>query len=621
MAVTQVENVSWFSRIMESIRGVAIGLLLFVISLPLLFWNEGRAVHRARTLAEGRGAVVEATAETVDPAQEGMLVHLVGTATATTPLVDPQNQVQAPPGSLRLQRTVEMYQWRERSESKRQRSGGGGERRSTRYTYEQTWSSTALDSSRFEQPEGHQNPPMPMQGASFDAMPVVVGARALTPALTGQIDNFQPLPVQAAQVPQLGMQAGGRPVSQSGEWIYLGANPNVPMVGDVRVRWQVAPSTEVSILAGQAGPSFGSWTSDSGNTLEQNLAVGRVSADDMFTGLEAGNTYLTWGLRFLGWFLGFIGLTLVFRPMVVVADVVPFLGGLVGAGASLASFVIATPLALFTMAVAWLFYRPLVGLALLCVGFLIMGGLGFLVHRLASSRNAKRREERQGGGGGMGGAFPQPQPAGFPQPGGGFAPPQPGGGFAPAVVAAGSGAATAAGMATAAAAAGVSAAAPAGLPPAGLPPATPRASPSRATPSKASPSRATPSRAGPSRAIPSRASPSRGIRSRGIRSRRRSRATRSRATRIRAIRSRGSRSRAIHSSRPPNRATRKRRSGRDGRRAGTKGAAAGARAAAVNPRRAGAGAAEGAPRSPAVRCAQDRVMPSTASSTRSTMTP
>jgi hypothetical protein len=431
MAVTQVENVSWFSRIMESIRGVAIGLLLFVISLPLLFWNEGRAVHRARTLAEGRGAVVEATAETVDPAQEGMLVHLVGTATATTPLVDPQNQVQAPPGSLRLQRTVEMYQWRERSESKRQRSGGGGERRSTRYTYEQTWSSTALDSSRFEQPEGHQNPPMPMQGASFDAMPVVVGARALTPALTGQIDNFQPLPVQAAQVPQLGMQAGGRPVSQSGEWIYLGANPNVPMVGDVRVRWQVAPSTEVSILAGQAGPSFGSWTSDSGNTLEQNLAVGRVSADDMFTGLEAGNTYLTWGLRFLGWFLGFIGLTLVFRPMVVVADVVPFLGGLVGAGASLASFVIATPLALFTMAVAWLFYRPLVGLALLCVGFLIMGGLGFLVHRLASSRNAKRREERQGGGGGMGGAFPQPQPAGFPQPGGGFAPPQPGGGFAP----------------------------------------------------------------------------------------------------------------------------------------------------------------------------------------------
>jgi hypothetical protein len=432
MAVTQVENVSWFSRIMESIRGVAIGLLLFVISLPLLFWNEGRAVHRARTLAEGRGAVVEATAETVDPAQEGMLVHLVGTATATTPLVDPQNQVQAPPGSLRLQRTVEMYQWRERSESKRQRSGGGGERRSTRYTYEQTWSSTALDSSRFEQPEGHQNPPMPMQGASFDAMPVVVGARALTPALTGQIDNFQPLPVQAAQVPQLGMQAGGRPVSQSGEWIYLGANPNVPMVGDVRVRWQVAPSTEVSILAGQAGPSFGSWTSDSGNTLEQNLAVGRVSADDMFTGLEAGNTYLTWGLRFLGWFLGFIGLTLVFRPMVVVADVVPFLGGLVGAGASLASFVIATPLALFTMAVAWLFYRPLVGLALLCVGFLIMGGLGFLVYRLASSRNAKRREERQGGGGGMGGAFPQPQPAGFPQPGGGFAPPQPGGGFAPA---------------------------------------------------------------------------------------------------------------------------------------------------------------------------------------------
>ena len=47
---SRTEEVSWFSRIIESIKGVLIGLLLFLISVPLLFWNEGRAVERARRI-------------------------------------------------------------------------------------------------------------------------------------------------------------------------------------------------------------------------------------------------------------------------------------------------------------------------------------------------------------------------------------------------------------------------------------------------------------------------------------------------------------------------------------------------------------------------------------------
>lgn len=56
----------WFSRIMESIKGVLFGLVLIVVALPLLFVNEGCAVKIAKGLGEGRGQVVAGVSTTVN---------------------------------------------------------------------------------------------------------------------------------------------------------------------------------------------------------------------------------------------------------------------------------------------------------------------------------------------------------------------------------------------------------------------------------------------------------------------------------------------------------------------------------------------------------------------------
>ena len=86
MSFTEVTNQNWFSRMGGAIKGIVFGAILVLISFPLLFWNEGRAVHRARTLAEGRGLVVaDVPIESVDANNEGKLVHMTGTATSTTP--------------------------------------------------------------------------------------------------------------------------------------------------------------------------------------------------------------------------------------------------------------------------------------------------------------------------------------------------------------------------------------------------------------------------------------------------------------------------------------------------------------------------------------------------------
>lgn len=47
MAVTETTTESWGSRLGNSIKGVIVGLGLFVLGFPVLFWNEGNSVKTA----------------------------------------------------------------------------------------------------------------------------------------------------------------------------------------------------------------------------------------------------------------------------------------------------------------------------------------------------------------------------------------------------------------------------------------------------------------------------------------------------------------------------------------------------------------------------------------------
>src|SRR5216684_5777850 len=99
---TEVTGESWFGRLFDSIKSVLFGLLLFFVSFIVLFWNEGRAVHTARSLEEGAAVVVSAAADAVNPSNDGKLVHVSGEATTTETLSDADFGVSAP--AIRLER-------------------------------------------------------------------------------------------------------------------------------------------------------------------------------------------------------------------------------------------------------------------------------------------------------------------------------------------------------------------------------------------------------------------------------------------------------------------------------------------------------------------------------------
>src|SRR5665647_2872823 len=98
---------------------------------------------------------------------------------------------------------------------------------------------------------------------------------------------------------------------------------------------------------------------------------------------------LTWLLRAVGVFVMFIGFALVLFPLSVIADFVPFIGSIVGAGALLVALVCTFVLAPALIAVAWLWYRPLISVAVLAVGLGV--AYGFPRWRRAELRHARKR--------------------------------------------------------------------------------------------------------------------------------------------------------------------------------------------------------------------------------------
>jgi len=364
---TEVTRQSWGSRLKGSLRGIVIGLILTAVAVWLLFSNEGRAVRRAKSLAEGGGAVVSVPADRVDPAHEGALVHVSGTAETEEILQDPAFGVAV--FGLHLERRVEMYQWRESRDSETEKKLGGGTETRTTYSYEKVWSDDPIDSGGFKESAGHTNPgSFPVPPREVSASRVFLGAFRLPASMVGRLRDFQPLETPSRDA--LPEEIRGRSHVRE-DLVYVGADPARPEVGDLRIRFAYVPPGAVSLVAQQVGDSFSPYPTAAGDTIEL-VRSGVASAEAMFAAAEQSNRILTWLLRGGGFLLMFVGLGMVLRPLSVLADVVPFVGNLVAAGTGFLAFLLAAFGSLVVISFAWLFYRPLLGLSVLALAVLVV---------------------------------------------------------------------------------------------------------------------------------------------------------------------------------------------------------------------------------------------------------
>jgi hypothetical protein len=380
---TETTTKSWGSRLGNSIKGVLFGLVLIVGSCIFLFWNEGRAVQTQRSLTEGASLVVSVDPARVDPANDGKLVHLSGDLKPGAPLTDPDFTVTAT--ALRLVRTVEMYQWKEETKTETRKNVGGSEETITTYEYVRTWSDSRIDSGRFKRQEGHINPQMQYRGASYPSRDATLGAFRPGTNVIDRLPASENVPLDPSLAAKLAGRVKG-PVHVADGRIYVGESPSQPRIGDLRISFQLAPAGPTSIIGRQAGTGFAEYQTQAGDPLLM-VRPGTLSAADMFAAAQRENRILTWILRFAGVLAMFIGFMMILAPLVVVADVVPFIGNILSAGSAIVSLVLTAIVAPVVIAVAWFWYRPLVSAAVLAVGLVLAYGF----KRWASQRAAARK--------------------------------------------------------------------------------------------------------------------------------------------------------------------------------------------------------------------------------------
>ncbi len=393
MAVTVKSTTGYGSRLGGAIKGVFTGILLILLGIGLLWWNEGRTVKRYKALKEGANNVIPVSADAVDSQNEGKLIHLSAKATTQETLRDAEFAIELP-GALRLVREVQMYQWQETTETTEEEKIGGSVETTTTYDYEKVWSSNPIDSKDFQEP-GHDNPTLWLI-KSRKSLPktVNVGAFRLTETQINALGQEKPLALPAAyQVPTMPAELLARynaPTTSNNE-IYFSVktkdanaaqdagtavettDPTAPQIGDLKVTFRLVESHDISLVYVQKGDSFAPYQAKTGTVALQFDGI--HTADEMFTTAQSTNSMIAWFLRLLGFFLIFAGFQAIFRPIQVLASVLPFLGRMVGTGTGIISFLLALPISLVVIAVAWLAYRPVLAVILIIATIAAIFGL------------------------------------------------------------------------------------------------------------------------------------------------------------------------------------------------------------------------------------------------------
>lgn len=375
MAYTETTKTTYGQRVKKSFGGIGSGFLLLIVGTILLWWNEGRAVKTTKMLNEAEGVTVEMTdINTVDPQFEGKLVHATGMTATIDSLIDPEFGVGVT--AVRFVRKVEYYQWVENSKSTTKDKMGGGQETTTTYTYEKKWVSSPVNSEEFHDPEykGVNRIRIAIDDLSQRAENVTFGAYRLTKSQIACITGERPYIFSEKDAERISKELFREEcridttlrVVIKNNVINFGSNSTAPQVGDVRVTFTKVLPDEVSIMAQVSGDTFVPYTAKNEQNFDA-LQMGAQSSEQMYEGQHSANKMWLWLLRFFGIFLVIGGLKGIFGFLETLANVVPFIANIIGAGVGLVCSLVGFAWSFIVIAIAWLAYRPVLGISLIVI--------------------------------------------------------------------------------------------------------------------------------------------------------------------------------------------------------------------------------------------------------------
>ena len=390
MAYQTTTKTGYGQRLSGSFKGIASGFLMFIIGTIVLFWNEGNFVKTKKSLQEAEGVLVHVTdVSEVDPSLNGKLIHASAFADTRETLTDGLFGVNET--AIAIGRKVEYYQYEEKSSTKTVDKIGGGQEKITTYTYEKKWTSSPVSSEKFNDPSYRSSNFVLtiIEAKTERAKDVSFGGYRLPAYIISAIGGSAPAdakltPDERAQWEKV--IGGGRAASDavatqlvhvSGNVVYFGKSPSDHDIGDIRVTLTKIMPADISIIARVNGSTFEQYIAKNGKTVS-SVSMGTVSAENMFAGARSSNKTWTWIRRIIGFLLVIGGLKSIFSILPALFKVLPFLGNIVGAGVGLVCTIVGGAWSFIIIALAWLWYRPLIGITLLAAA---ISGIWYLKKR------------------------------------------------------------------------------------------------------------------------------------------------------------------------------------------------------------------------------------------------
>jgi hypothetical protein len=160
-------------------------------------------------------------------------------------------------------------------------------------------------------------------------------------------------------------------IHQAGNVLYFGRVPSSPEAGDVRITFEVVVPAKVTVMAVVDGDTFKPYKAKNGKRF-QTLVMGKKSGDEIIDEEKEVNNFFLWILRIVGTLIVIGGLKGIFDFITTLLKIVPFIANIIGWGIGVVCTVVGVAWSLIIIAIAWLFYRPLLGISLLVLaGFLV----------------------------------------------------------------------------------------------------------------------------------------------------------------------------------------------------------------------------------------------------------
>lgn len=370
---TKVTHTSYFSRIKNSIIGFFIGILLIIGAIFLLWYNEQRFIDTKNWLKQWEKIVVSVTTSEINESYNNSLIHTSERAEAGGNLVDPDFWVTTE--ALKLQRIVEVYQWEEHVDTKATDNLGWSETQETTYSYTTWWSEGKIDSNNFAYKDGHQNPVswqynnLLLEKENIRLWDIQLGGE-----FTAQIDRKSRVDLTQQSID---LKSVNGTLAPGDNMIYIGKKKQTPEVGDTRISFsEIRPAT-VTVVWKYENNSLSTYTTKNGTDISL-LEYWALTSDEMFQKAHSVNTLILWMLRGLGVLMIYIWFSSMLQVVVILAKVIPFVSKIIGFGTGIISFLLAITVWWTTIAIAWIYARPLIWILLLIATAWIVGGIMYL---------------------------------------------------------------------------------------------------------------------------------------------------------------------------------------------------------------------------------------------------